>query len=112
MRPRRRSSTTGRWSRSTARRALLAALGREILEFRVDGSPERALASLRERRIAGDDAFAIGARITVPLHDHAVTEALAAIESERLRASEIATRVPNLDDVYLQLTGGALREAA
>ena len=39
-------------------------------------------------------------------------EALAAIESERLRASEIATRVPNLDDVYLQLTGGALREAA
>jgi hypothetical protein len=26
--------------------------------------------------------------------------------------SEIATRVPNLDDVYLQLTGGALAEAA
>ena len=58
------------------------------------------------------DAFAIGARITVPLHDHAATDAFAAIESERLRASEIATRVPNLDDVYLQLTGGALREAA
>ena len=34
--------------------ALLAKLGREILEFRVDGSPERALASLRERRIAGE----------------------------------------------------------
>ena len=79
--------------------ALMAQLGREILEFRVDGSPERALARLRDRRIAGEDAFAIGARITVPLHDHAVTEALAAIESERLRASEIATRVPNLDDV-------------
>ncbi len=95
-------------------RALLAALGREILEFRVDGSAsaERALASLRERRIAGRDAFAIGARVTVPLHSHAATEALAAIESERLRASEIATRSPNLDDVYLQLTGGALREAA
>ena len=93
-------------------KALLARLGREILEFRVDGSPERALASLRERRIAGPDAFAIGARVTVPLHDHAVTEALAAIESEHLRASEIATRVPNLDDVYLQLTGGALEEAA
>ena len=93
-------------------KALLAGLGREILEFRVDGSPERALASLRERRIAGPDAFAIGARVTVPLHDHAVTEALAAIESEHLRASEIATRVPNLDDVYLRLTGGALEEAA
>jgi ABC-2 type transport system ATP-binding protein len=93
-------------------KALLAELGREILEFRVDGSAERALASLRERQIAGPDAFAIGARVTVPLHDHAVTEALAAIESEHLQASEIATRVPNLDDVYLRLTGGALREAA
>ena len=93
-------------------KALLARLGREILEFRVDGSPQRVLATLRDRGIAAGDAFAIGARITVPLHDHAVTEALAAIESEHLRASEIATRVPNLDDVYLQLTGGALQEAA
>ena len=93
-------------------KALLARLGHEILEFRVDGSAERALGSLRDRGIAADDAFAIGARITVPLHRHAATEALAAIDSEHLRASEIATRVPNLDDVYLQLTGGALREAA
>ncbi len=93
-------------------KALLARLGREILEFRVDGSAERALGSLRDRGIAADDAFAIGARITVPLHRHAATEALAAIDSEHLRASEIATRAPNLDDVYLQLTGGALREAA
>jgi ABC-2 type transport system ATP-binding protein len=92
--------------------ALLARLGREILEFRIDGSPERALASLRDRGIASEDAFAIGARITVPLHRHAATEALAAIESEHLRASEIATRVPNLDDVYLQLTGTTVREAA
>jgi ABC-2 type transport system ATP-binding protein len=93
-------------------KALLAALGREILEFRVDGSPDRALATLRDRGIAAEDAFAIGARITVPLHNHTVAEALAAIESERLRTSEIATRIPNLDDVYLQLTGGTVREAA
>ncbi len=93
-------------------KALLAQLGREILEFRVDGNPDRALASLRDQNIAGPDAFAIGARITVPLHRHAATEALAAIESDHLRASEIATRLPNLDDVYLQLTGGTVREAA
>ena len=85
--------------------ALLAGLGREILEFRVDTGPERALASLRERRIAGADAFAVGARVTVPLHHHATTEALTAIEEARIRASEIATRVPNLDDVYLKFTG-------
>ena len=93
-------------------KALLAKLGREILEFRVDGSAQRVLVTLRDRGIAGEDAFAIGARITVPLHDHAVTDALAAIDSDHVRVSEIATRVPNLDDVYLQMTGGALREAA
>ncbi|HUB04214.1 MAG TPA: ABC transporter ATP-binding protein [Solirubrobacteraceae bacterium] len=85
-------------------RALLAKLGREILEFRVDGSPQRVLASLRDRGIAAQDAFAIGARITVPLHTHSAADALAALESEQVRASEIASRVPNLDDVYLQFT--------
>ena len=93
-------------------KALMDRLGREILELRVDGGPERALATLRTLGIAGPDAFATGARITVPLHHHAATEALAALESERVGASEIATRVPNLDDVYLQLSGSALPQAA
>jgi ABC-2 type transport system ATP-binding protein len=89
-------------------RSLLAALGEEILEFRVQEDPQRALASLRERGIANGDAFAIGARITVPLHGAGLADALAAIETERLRASEIATRAPTLDDVYLQLTRSTL----
>jgi ABC-2 type transport system ATP-binding protein len=91
--------------------ALLAGLGREILEFRVDSSPQAALAGLRAKGIAGDDAFAVGARITVPLHQHVAAEALAAIETRGVRASEIATRIPNLDDVYLKFTG-SLGEAA
>jgi ABC-2 type transport system ATP-binding protein len=89
-------------------RALLAGLGDEILEFRVDGDPQLALASLGERGIANGDAFAIGARVTVPLHDVALSDALAVIEAERLRASELATRAPTLDDVYLQLTRSTL----
>jgi ABC-2 type transport system ATP-binding protein len=93
-------------------RALLDGLGREILEFRVDGSPAAALAALRQRGIARGDAFAVGARVTVPLHEHAATDALTVIDAERLRASEIATRVPTLDDVYLQLTGARIDEAA
>ncbi|HEY2653908.1 MAG TPA: ATP-binding cassette domain-containing protein [Solirubrobacteraceae bacterium] len=92
-------------------RALLDGLGREILEFRVDGSPQQALAVLRRDAIADEDAFVVGARVTVPLHRVAATEALAAIESERLRAHEITTRAPNLDDVYLKFTG-SLSEAA
>ena len=91
---------------------LLAGLGREILEFRVDGSPQAALAALRERGVARDDGFAVGARVTVPLHEHAAADALAVIDSERLRVSEIATRVPTLDDVYLELTGARMDEAA
>src|SRR5262249_38060171 len=90
---------------------LLAGLGREILEFRVDGSTEAALALLGERGIARADAFAVGARVTVPLHEHAATDALAAIDQERLRISEIATRAPTLDDVYLELTGARIGEA-
>ncbi len=85
--------------------ALLDGLGREILEFRAGDSPEAALAALRERGVAGEDAFAIGARVTIPLHEHAVTDALAVIDGEQLRVSEIATRIPTLDDVYLHLTG-------
>ena len=85
--------------------ALLAGLGREILEFRVSGSTDAALAALRDRGVAGADAFSVGARVTVPLHGHVPTDALAVIEGEQLYVSEIATRVPTLDDVYLHLTG-------
>ena len=92
-------------------RALLEGLGREILEFRADGDPHRALDLLRRRGVAGEDAFAVGARVTVPLHRHPVTEALAAIEAEHLRALDITTRAPDLDDVYLKFTG-SLSEAA
>ena len=75
-------------------------------------SPQAALAALRERGVARDDGFAVGARVTVPLHEHAAADALAVIDSERLRVSEIATRVPTLDDVYLELTGARMDEAA
>jgi len=89
--------------------ALLSRLGAEILEFRVDGDPHAALAALRLKRLASDDAFAVGARVTVPLHEHTVAEVLAGLE---VRASEISARVPTLDDVYLQLTGAELAVAA
>jgi ABC-2 type transport system ATP-binding protein len=92
--------------------ALLASLGEEILEFRVEGNAEAAAHALRERGVAGPDAFAVGARVTVPLHGRAAGEALTAIEGERPRASEIQVRRPTLDDVYIQLTGTAFGQAA
>jgi ABC-2 type transport system ATP-binding protein len=92
-------------------KALLAGLGREILEFRVGGSPHAALRALRERGVARADAFAVGARVTVPLHEHTAADALAVIDAERLRISEIGTRIPTLDDVYLHLTGARMDDS-
>ena len=93
-------------------RQLLASLGEEILEFRLDGNADSAAQALRARGVAGPDAFAVGARVTVPLHGRVPSEALQALEGERLRASEIQVRPPNLDDVYIQLIGAAFGESA
>jgi ABC-2 type transport system ATP-binding protein len=91
--------------------ALRASLGDEILEFRVHGSPDAALADLRSRGVAGEDAFAVGARVSIPLHDHSAGDALAAIDAECLEISELAARAPTLDDVYLRLTGARINHA-
>src|SRR2546421_12419566 len=52
-------------------RALLSMLGQEIVELRVNGDAATALALLRARGIAGEDAFTVGSTLTVPLHDRA-----------------------------------------
>jgi ABC-2 type transport system ATP-binding protein len=87
--------------------ALLAGLGEEILEYRVDGDVGggAALAAMRERGVADGDAFAVGARVTVPLHGRTASGALAAVDAAGRRACEIQVRAPTLDDVYIHLTG-------
>ena len=91
--------------------ALRAALGRELLELKVDGDAAAALASLRSRGIAHDDAFLVGSTVTVPLNGHAPADAIAVVKELRLAAA-VSSRPPTLDDVYLRLTGGRLAEAA
>ena len=92
-------------------RALLSVLGAELVELRVEGNATSALASLRERGVAGEDAFAVGSRLTVPLHDRSSQEAIAAVHELGL-AGSISARKPTLDDVYLSLTGDSLASAA
>jgi ABC-2 type transport system ATP-binding protein len=92
--------------------ALRAGLGDELLELRVEGDAGNALAALRERGLAGPDAFAVGSTLTVPLSKRRATEAIAAIELLELSVASLSTRRPSLDDVYLRLTGGRLAEAA
>jgi ABC-2 type transport system ATP-binding protein len=92
--------------------ALLAGLGREIVELRVDGSAELALASLEAHGVVAGDGYAIGSTLTLPLHDRTPADTLAAIDRVGLVANSISTRRPTLDDVYLRLTGGPLADAA
>jgi ABC-2 type transport system ATP-binding protein len=88
--------------------ALLANLGREILELRVADDPSVALTSLRARGVAGVDAFAVGSTLTIPLHDRSARESMDAIERAGVVIGAITARAPTLDDVYLQLTGESL----
>jgi ABC-2 type transport system ATP-binding protein len=91
--------------------ALLTGLGRELVEMQIQGDVEQALTMLRERGVARDDAFAVGSRLTVPLHDRSSREAIAAVHELGLAAA-ISARKPTLDDVYLRLTGDSLAAAA
>jgi ABC-2 type transport system ATP-binding protein len=88
--------------------ALLSGLGRELVELRVDGDVTAAVASLRTRGIAGQDAFVVGATVHIPVHDRPGRDTVAAITDLGLAASAVASRAPTLDDVYLQLTGESL----
>jgi ABC-2 type transport system ATP-binding protein len=92
--------------------ALRAELGATIVELRVRGDADAALDVLRADGIAGDDAFSVGATVTVPIHGRRAPDALAAIERAGLPTAAAATREPTLDDVYLRLTGGRLSAAA
>ena len=92
--------------------ALLAGLGGELLELRVDGNVTVALAALRALGPAARDAYVAGSTLTVPLHDTSVGDAIAALDRAGVSTSAIATRRPTLDDIYLRLTGEGLPAAA
>ncbi len=88
--------------------ALLAGLGSEVVELRVDHGAPAALAALQARGIAGADAIAVGSTLTVPLHDRPGHEAIAAIATLPIATSGVAARRTTLDDVYLRLTGSRI----
>ncbi len=91
--------------------ALLDRLGREIIELRVEDDAATTLSALRQHASISDDAFVVGATITIPVRDRAAREVIDAIDAvpqARAAISAVATRPPTLDDVYLQLTGARL----
>jgi ABC-2 type transport system ATP-binding protein len=89
-------------------RALLAAVGDEVVEMRVANNGAGALAALQTDGVAGDDAFAIGTTITVPVRRRPAADIAAAATRLGLDLLATSTRRPTLDDVYLRLTGATL----
>jgi ABC-2 type transport system ATP-binding protein len=92
--------------------ALLAGLGREVLELRVHGDTTVALAALGAHGVSVSDAFVVGQTLTVPLDEVSAAQAIAAINQAGVETSAISSRQPTLDDVYLRLTGEGLAAAA
>ena len=90
---------------------LLAGFGDQLIEVRVTDDPVQALARLRDHGLAGVDAFAVGATLTIPLHARSAQSVIAALDTLDVATSAVSTRQPTLDDVYLQLTGASLAAA-
>ncbi len=73
--------------------------------------PVVAIARLRDHGVAGVDAFAVGATLTIPLHARSAQSIIAALDSLDVATLAVSARQPTLDDVYLQLTGASLAAA-
>ena len=73
--------------------------------MRLPGEGSHALSALRARGIAGDDAFALGSTLVLPVHGTSARDAVAAVDDLGLRPTAVSSRAPTLDDVYLRLTG-------
>ncbi len=88
--------------------ALLAGLGAEIVELRVEADVNAVLSFLQARGAAGSDAFAVGATITVPLRGRSAREVIDVAADFGAPLAQTTIRPPTLDDVYLRLTGDRL----
>jgi ABC-2 type transport system ATP-binding protein len=100
----------GRIVASDAPANLLASLGDEVLEVRVD-DPAKAVQSLRQAGIPDEDTIVVGTTITVSLHRATSENLLARLRDSAVTVRSATTRQPTLDDVYLRLTGGHITAA-
>ncbi len=103
---------SGRIVASGTPASLLADLGDELLEVRVEGDVSVALAALGARGLPAGSALVVGQTLTVPLLDVSAGEAIGAMNLAGVCPGSISSRRPTLDDVYLRLTGEELAAAA
>jgi len=86
---------------------LLAKVGDEVLELRVDDAVACAEV-LRRAGVAPDDVLAMGGTLTVLLRGTSSGAVLDLLAGCSMSVRSVTTRPPSLDDVYLHLTGGRM----
>lgn len=90
--------------------SLLASLGDEILELRVDQT-DKAAKILYSNGVAAQDVLVIGGTVTASLRGIPGTRLIQLLNEDSVTVRSAATRRPTLDDVYLRLTGGRMTAA-
>jgi ABC-2 type transport system ATP-binding protein len=90
---------------------LKRSLGSDVIVARVDGEAARACSAVQA--VAGVDAVDIhGEELTIRVQDGpaAVSPVAVALDGCGVAVRDLTLRQPTLDDVFLELTGGHLRE--
>jgi ABC-2 type transport system ATP-binding protein len=90
---------------------LKRSLGSDVIVARVDGEAARACAAVR--RVAGvDQADVHGDELAIRVHDGAaaISPVAVALHGCGVTVRDLTLRTPTLDDVFLELTGGHIRE--
>jgi ABC-2 type transport system ATP-binding protein len=83
---------------------LLASIGAEVVELRVD-HPEQAADALRHTGVAPDDVVLIGSTVTALARPIDANEMLHGLAVQGVAVRATTVRHSTLDDVYLRLTG-------
>ncbi|HEY0871104.1 MAG TPA: ATP-binding cassette domain-containing protein [Acidothermaceae bacterium] len=86
---------------------LLALVGEEVLELRVNDAGKAASAVL-DAGIPAEDVLIVGETVTISLRALSSNHILGVLAAMEVAVRSATTRRPTLDDVYLRLTGDLL----
>jgi ABC-2 type transport system ATP-binding protein len=89
---------------------LLASIGDEVLELRVD-QPDQATEILYSNGVVPEDVLVIGETVTASLRGIPGSRLIQLLNEGSIAVRSVTTRRPSLDDVYLRLTGGRMTAA-
>ena len=91
---------------------LVSTFCEELVEARVGGDADVALAKLRANGLANGEAFTVGSTLVVPAVDAPASAITTDIQAGAASVISVVTRSPTLDDVYLWLTDARVDVAA